>query len=344
MERFVKWLLEAVRTAGLVVVQIVGSVRYNWGIGILSLGLAISLWVFVTDRENPDVTGLVPGTIAIEVVNVPDPENQALFSISEDFVVVRARASKSVFERLTAEDFRAVVDLSAVTGQQATVEVRVESNEPRAAVVAVSPGDVDVQLEDVTSVLVPVEVRLVGTPPRGFDVGETVVQPEEAVVTGPDSLVERVRAVEADVNLTGFTTNFQQTLILQARDGQGGNIEGVSVGPETAIVQLEITQQVFSAVFVVLPDVSGVPASGFVVTGIEVEPQFITISAASDVFQSLDLAGGVMTEAVVIDDANADVVRPVALLLPDGATVSQGTVTVRIRIEAIGQDQGNPPP
>ena len=47
-------ILDAIRTAGLLVVQIVGSLRYNWGIGLLSLGLAISLWVFVTDRENPE--------------------------------------------------------------------------------------------------------------------------------------------------------------------------------------------------------------------------------------------------------------------------------------------------
>ena len=136
------------------------------------------------------------------------------------------------------EDFRAVVDLANVGTQQATVEVRVESREPRAEVVDVSPGEVRVVLENVTSVAVPVESRLVGTPPIGFDVGDILVQPEEAIVTGPESLVERVSAVEADANLTGLTTDFEQTLLLQARDESGGNIDGVTVEPETAFVQV----------------------------------------------------------------------------------------------------------
>lgn len=338
MDSMLRGLPGAVRTAWLITLQILRSFRNNWGMALLSLGLAFSLWVFVTDRENPDTTGGVPGTIAIEVVNVP--ANQAVFSVSEDVVSVRARASESVFERLTAEDFRAVIDLSTVTTQRATVEVKVESREPRAEVVDVSPAEVLVILEDVTFAVVPVEVRLVGTPPRGFDVGEIAVQPGEAVVTGPESLVERVSGVEADANLTGLTTDFEQTLLLQARDEGGGNIEGVTVEPETAFVQVDITQQSFSAVFVVLPDVSGTPAAGFVVTAISVDPQFVAVSSTPEILQELNEIG-VVTEPVIIDEANDEVVRPVSLRLPEGAQVLQPTVTVRIRIEPIGGLEGN---
>lgn len=334
-------ILDAVRTAGSLVLQIVGSLRYNWGIGLLSLGLAISLWVFVTDRENPEVSGGVQGTVAIEVVNVP--ANRAVFSLSQDSVAVRASASESVFDRLTSEDFRAIVDLSAVTTQTATVDIQVESTEPRASVLSVSPTQVQVELEVVTSADVPVEVRLVGTPPPGFSVGDMEVQPELVVVSGPTSLVDLVAVVEADVNLTGYTTPFDGTLLLQARDGQGGNIEGVTVGPETARVTVEITQQIFSAVFVVLPDVSGVPATGFIVTGIEVEPAFIVVSGGPEALANLALAGGIGTEAVIIEAANADVVRPVALRLPEGAVVLQTNVTVTIRIEPISPVPGTPP-
>ena len=333
-------ILDAVRTAGSLILQIVGSLRYNWGIGLLSLGLAISLWVFVTDRENPEVSGGVQGTVAIEVVNVP--ANQAVFSLSQDSVAVRARASESVLDRLTSEDFRAIVDLSAVDAG-GSVDVQVESTEPRASVLSVSPAQIQVELEVVTSADVPVEVRLVGTPPPGFSVGDMEVQPELVVVSGPRSLIDLVAVVEADVNLTGYTTPFDGTLLLQARDGQGGNIEGVTVGPETARVTVEITQQIFSAVFVVLPDVSGVPATGFIVTGIEVEPAFIVVSGGPEALANLALAGGIGTEAVIIEAANADVVRPVALRLPEGAVVLQTNVTVTIRIEPISPVPGTPP-
>ncbi|MCH8161223.1 MAG: hypothetical protein IIB88_04940, partial [Chloroflexi bacterium] len=53
----------ALITAGLVIWQAVSSLRYNWGIALLSLALAGSLWVFVTDQDDPETTRRVPGSI-----------------------------------------------------------------------------------------------------------------------------------------------------------------------------------------------------------------------------------------------------------------------------------------
>jgi hypothetical protein len=50
------------------------------------------------------------------------------------------------------------------------------------------------------------------------------VRTHEAVER-PQSLVEQVAAVEADLDLTGVHTNFQQTLLLYARDDQGGDMK-----------------------------------------------------------------------------------------------------------------------
>lgn len=333
MDSVVQSLRGAVLMAGFVAREAVGSLRDNWGIGLLALVLAGALWVFVTDRENPDVTGRVPGTVPIEVVNVP--QNQAVASLSQTFVVVRVRAPENVFDRLTAEDLRATLDLSGVTEQRTSVEVLIESEEPRVEIVEVTPARIDVDLEDITSVIVPVRANVLSAPPRGFEVGEITIQPEEAVVTGPQSLIDRPLVVEADISLTGITTNFEQTVVLEVRDQQGGQLTGVDVTPETAVVEVELGQVEFSQVFVVVPDVSGAAAQGFRVTGIEIEPPFVTISGPLEAFQALDPTQGVSTEPVVIDGASADVVRPVALRVPENAAVTQPTVTVRVAIEPI---------
>src|SRR3990172_9049482 len=99
------WLRNAAVTAGLIAWRAAVSLRYNWGIGLLSVVLAISLWVYVTDKENPEQTGRVPGAVPIEVVNVPS--DQAVSSLSRESVSVRVRAPESIFQELTPEDFRA---------------------------------------------------------------------------------------------------------------------------------------------------------------------------------------------------------------------------------------------
>lgn len=316
-------------------VRSVSSLRENWGVGLLSVVLAVALWVFVTDKEHPDVTGTIPGTIAVTVVNVP--ADQAVFSVSPTSVRVRVEAPESVFDDLQPDDFTASVDLANVTSQQAVVPVRVESTSGRVAVIETSPAAVTVRLENVTSRAVPVETNLTGAPPPGFGVGTTTVQPAEAVVRGPESLVARVSTIEVDVNLTGIRTDFQETLILQARDATGAAVQGVNIEPESVVATIELEQLALRAEFVVIPDISGSPAPGFVVTGLEVTPPFVVITGPFEVFQSLDPSAGIRTERISINGASGDVVRPVALVLPSGATVEQvQTVTVRIIIQPFG--------
>lgn len=327
------WLRDAVTTLGLLLRQAAVSLRYNWGIGILSVVLAVSLWVYVTDRQNPDQTGRVAGTLAVEVSNVP--ANQAVSSISPEGVTVTVRAPQNVFDGLTVDDFRATIDLAGATGSRVVVDVQVEAERARVDVVDISPVRVTVELENVTTRTVPVRAQLVGTPPRGFEAGAVTVEPAQAEVMGPESLVGRVDAVVTDVNLTGVSTNFQQSLLLEPRDDQGGKIEGVTAAPANARVTVEIRQLSFSAGFVVIPDIRGSPARGFRATGIEVSPPFVVISGPADIFQTLNPAEGVTTDAVSVDGASADVVRTVALQLPPGAEVEQPQITVRVIIEPV---------
>lgn len=312
--------------------QVALTFRDNWGLALLSLVLAISLWIFVTDRDDPERTARFSSAIPVECVNVPLGKAVAPSCSETKSVTVRVRAPESVFDRLTADDFRASADLSEVMTDEATVTVRVESTEPRVEIVDVTPNQITVGLENVTSRTVPVRTRLVGTPPRGFEAEEMTLDPEEAIVTGPESLVGRVAAVETDVNLTNRRTAFDETLLLQARDELGGNIQGVNVDPESVSVHGEIRQLEISAAVIVRPNVQGLPADGFSVTAIQTDPPFVFVTGPAEVVQSIDLIGGVTTAAVSIDGSSVDVVRPVVLQLPQGVTVNQPRVTVRVVI------------
>lgn len=322
----------ALITAGLVIWQAVRSVRYNWGIAILSLALAGSLWVFVTDQDDPETTRRVPGSIPVECVNIPSGKAAAPPCSETKSVTIRVRAVESVLDDLTADDFTATADLADATTDEVSIPVRIESKEARVDVIEVTPGQINVRLEDVTFRTVPVRTKLVGTPPRGFEAGELTVAPAAAIITGPESLVARVQAVEADVNLTGVRTSFEQTLILQARDEQGGNVLGINIQPGNAVVTAEIEQLEFSSAFVVQPEIAGVPATGFSVTAIEVQPSLVNVTGPASIFQTIDPIDGVTTVPVSIDGASADVIRTVAIQLPQGASVDQEQVTVTVVI------------
>jgi YbbR domain-containing protein len=330
--RIFRWLTEGSLTATMLGKQAVLSLRSNWGLAALSIVLASSLWVYVTDRSDSDITVRIPGSIAVECVNIPSGMAVSPPCAGQT-IVVRVRGPESTIDDLTGQDFRATADLAGINSSSATVPITVEPREPRVEVVEVSPAEITVNLEELVSRTVPVRVRTLGVPPRGFEVADIQQEPAEAIVSGPEALVARVAAAEIDLDITGARSNFSQTLALSARDDQGGAIENVAVAPESASVTVELRQLDFSAPFVVVPSISGSPSEGFVVTGLLVEPQFVVVSGPADVLQTLDPVQGVGTEPISLDGANADVVRTVSLRLPDGVRADQDVITVRVSIE-----------
>jgi YbbR domain-containing protein len=326
-----RWLRDAIVTTRLALQTFAGSLRNNWGTGVLSISLAVALWVYVTNEENPDRTERVPGAVPIEVVNVP--EGQAVFSISDSSVSVRALASESVHESLTAEDFDATVDLSGVTSRTANVRVEVESNESRAEVVEVTPPEVTVTLESITTRTVPVETELVGAPPPGYEVGAITVDPVEVQITGPQSLVQGVSSVVAEINLTGVRVDIEQTVILGPRDSAGVVIQGLDVEPESARVTVEVTQNETTLTLAVRPIIEGSPASGYSVGGIGVSPATVNVTGSVEALAAIDGTIGVPTDTISIDGANESIEsRTVALQLPEGVRADVSNVTVTIEI------------
>lgn len=312
------------------------SLKNNWSLAGLSLVLAVMLWVFVTDVENPTRTDFFPATIPVETVNVS--RDLAVASLSESAVSVRISAPEDTWDDLTRDNFRASVDLSGVSQREVEVTVRVEvTGAGGVEIVEVSPRRVAVSLETVTSKAVPVLVQLAGAPPLGYAASPATVVPEQVMVSGPESLVNLVEEAVADVNLTGVRVSLEQVFSVTARDSHGGDIDGVTLQPNTVAVDLPIVQQEFTTVYVVNPAFRGVPAEGFTVTDVTVEPSFVSVTGPIEVLQSIST---VATEEVDIDGATSDVIRVVDVRLPAGATVQgQESVTVQVSVAPLGAAQ-----
>jgi YbbR domain-containing protein len=312
------------------------SVLRNWTLAGLALILSLSLWVFVSEAENPTRTDFFPGVIPIEVVNVPP--NLAVSSVSDTLVSVRISAPESVFDRLSAEDFHARVDLSAATAREVRVPVIVTTDNRRVEIIEPSPREVTVTLEPVTSRTVPVEVDLVGAPPVGFEVGEVAPAVTEVRVSGPETIINQLRTACAEVNLaTGVKVSFTQTVVLKGKNLRCGDIQGLTFDPNDVAVDVELRQVIFSSGFVVAPTVRGTPAEGFRIASVSAEPGIVRISGPVDVLQSINAIAGIPTEDVSVDGATAGTItQTVGLKVPPGAQVQGASqVTVRVTIAAV---------
>ena len=316
------------RAAGLLARGAVLSVAQNLGLAALALLLALALWLFVTDRENPTEARTFNSAIPLELVNTPG--DLAVSNVSETSVRIRIEGARNELDGLTAEDFRATADLGGLTAGLQSVAVEVEPPNGRVNVVNITPGRVEVTLEPLRTKDVPVRVSTFGSPQAGFAVGDARVDPETVTASGPESLVALVESAVAVVNLTGVRTDIvDERVTLEARDARDGGINRVTLTPATADVTIDIDQREYTLQYVVVANLTGDPASGYNVVSVTVDPRLVEVTGSLEALQAVT---ALETEEISIADARDDVVRTVAIQVPEGLTV-EGSPTVRVTVD-----------
>jgi YbbR domain-containing protein len=331
---FARLLGEFFRTVGAILGVGVGSVRRNFGLALLSVALAVGIWVFITDTEQSTKTGWFRGEIPVQPVSVP--EGLTLAALPPN-VTVRIEAPEDVFSNLAVEDFRATINLAGAEVGPSDVEVRVQVlGEEDVKILQVSPDQLSIELKPLVSQLVPVVADVVGSPPIGYEAQQPTVSPEQVLVSGPEDLVKRVKSAVATVNLSGAVGGVRQSYSLVARDDRGFIVDGVSLEPSSAAVEIVVEQKQFERLVAVSPSLKGSPAAGYNVTAVEVDPPSVTLLGPLEI---LNVTSVVLTDDIDISGASSDLFRTVSLRLPTSVSVSgNATVSVSVRIAAAQGD------
>jgi hypothetical protein len=151
-------------------------------------------------------------------------------------------------------------------------------------------------------------------------------------VVGPESRVAEVVSAFAAVNIEQMRNTSESSLQLEPRDDGGNVVEGVSLAPERVFVRVPIYPVVGLRRVPVVGDVSGRPAPGYVVTGIESDPAVINLSGSSGQLNNINQ---VSTRPVNINGATRSVTDTVDLIIPQGTQSQSGvtaaTITVQIK-------------
>lgn len=305
------------------------SIRDNSGLFALSVVLAFGLWIIVTDAENPTRTRVLPVDLEVQPVRL-EPDVAVANELQP--VRVRIRVEEDVFESLTAADFEATVDLDGFTigVYNEPVEVRPTTSRGNLRVEEVLPNEIEVVLAQLVTKRVPIVVSPVGEPPVDYEMSSPEADDESADVSGPQDLVEQVTQATGTINVDGRTETIDQAVRLEPRDARGNLVQGVSVDPALTDVRVEIDAVTYTRAVVVVPriDRNTVPAPGYNVVGVSVDPVTVTVSGSQEYIEG---ASTIDTQPISVDGATDDLVKVVSLDLPSGVTVL-GNVNVTVTI------------
>jgi YbbR domain-containing protein len=186
----------------------------NWTLKLISLLLALLLWVFIMGERRVEIGYRVP----LEIQNMP--EGLMVANEVPSVVDVRVSGPRTLLAKINANDISILVDLTDLQPGLTTFK-RLEErlNLPNGLrVTRLSPSFVDLKLERIKQKRVPIEVKLTGEPLEGYRVGRVSATPAQVVVEGAESEIKGVSRVPTEVvDLTGVDAGFSVIVQLDYR-------------------------------------------------------------------------------------------------------------------------------
>jgi YbbR domain-containing protein len=286
---------------------------------ILSVLLALLLWLYVNNEQNPVHSQLL--TVTLQQRGLP--QNMSVSGSIPQSVSIRVQGTRSQLATLTAADFEAVLDLTGLGEGEHSVQVRVGS--PPGLQVQANPNRVAIALESIVEQQVPVTVALNGSPLKGFYVLAPVAAPQVATVKGPRSRVGAITQLGVAVDVEGVNSNIEKTLPLPAQSG-------VSISPASVRVTVPVTQLPAKTV-PVRTGVTGTPMPGYEVIAIMASPAEVQVTAPPEVLAGIKW---LEAEKVNINGAAGDVQVSTAVTPPANAVeVKPSVVETTVRLQKI---------
>ncbi len=183
----------------------------NLFLKLLSLFFAVLLWFFVVleDKVEKEVSA------EIKVKNVP--RNLILVKKPPSFVTVYLTGPRSILRTLEKNPLTIKLDLKDYEPGKHVIKIKPKHlNLPAGLNVSrIDPPQFEIVLERLARKTVKVEPSIYGSPPPGWKIVSIKVDPRKVHVTGPKSIVSKLRKVRTKaVDISGATADVRKKVPL----------------------------------------------------------------------------------------------------------------------------------
>lgn len=290
---------------------------------IIALIVAIVLWFFVMNEQNPAIDSSF--TLPLEVIHAPEgyTVNRSVESIK-----LKVRGPRSLFATATERDFKAFVDLTGI--KEGKHSIKVQTVLPQGFdIVTISPETVIFDIDKIIKRDIKVDVAFSGTPDSGITIGQATPAVGTVSIQGSTAAVNSVAKVVGYINLAGRNSDFTADMPIVAVNSEGKEVSDIKLSTDSVKVDVSIIKGLYKKFVDIKANVANDLPADFVLNGIKIEPAKIDIFGDQRVVDTLDF---VYTEKISLADIDKSTTKQIKLQLPLGITVTNDTITVKIDV------------
>lgn len=318
----------------------------NLGLKVIALVFSALLWLFVVNIDDPinsRVFNDIPYVVRNEEIATNDGK---MFKIMDDIDSVRVvvHARRSVLNKIKSKDITAVIDLrerdpvtnivpikAVVNGYEENLEVTTEC----------TPNNVMVKVEGSTTKSFPISVSTENKQRDGYELGEMTTNPERIQITGAKSTIEDIQRVVAQIDVMGISEDCVKEAKLIIFDGNGNVMDQSAMQNNLGDKGVSVNVQVLPIKKVKLNfNVSGTPAEGYRLTGLNSEPASVEVYGTKEDLSNLtalDIPGS----EINIDNLQSrkEYTVDISKYLPEGIELTEETAK-NVLVTVIVEEEG----
>lgn len=317
------------------------KLTHNLGLKLLSLALAFVLWFLVIQIENPKDTTTFTN-IPVKLINTEllDEQNKVYEVINNTDTLrrVTVKAARSITDQLRAEDIVAEADVSRITDIN-TVAINFYVQNAAVDSIEGSHDLVRLNVEEKLSRWVGLTYNTVGEVAENYIIAGVTPDQNRILVTGPESVVEKISYAKTEIGVAGATTDQSASVAVELYDAQNNLVEHPMLVKNVNYVHMKVEVLATKEVPVEF-DVMGVPAEGYMATGVvESTVSRIRIAGRTSALNAVNKIS-IPAEKLNITGADEDMVVAINLkeYLPDGIRLAESgsnSISARVYIEPI---------
>ena len=310
----------------------------HFGLKVLSLIIAIVIWVIVANVDDYTTTKQISG-IEIEFINGDAiTEKNKVYEVPEGTAIdIIVKGRRSIVEKLTNEDFKAVADLSkmSITNAVAVNVSAVSSRVDKELTISYTNNAVNIAVEEKLQKQLPITVRTSSEVADGYAIRNKTASPNLITVEGAESVVNTIEEVVVDVDVNGASESLSAYAAPVFLDKNGNEIDSSKFDYD--VKEVEVSVEVLKTKeLTVRVKTQGEPKKGYAVASIDYQPtSILVVGDAAD----LDKVDEVVIDDIDVTDCSKDLETPITLAdyLPSGITLAEDTqeVMVKVAIEEI---------
>ncbi len=291
----------------------------NIDIKLLSLFLAIILWLYIASGENP----IVENFIDISLI-----QN----NLSEDLVIkefptnvsMGIKGPKNIINNLSPHQISGIVNFSEIN-TEGLYKLKVEVVAPKGTqITRIIPPEIKVEVEKVLTKEIEVEYSLIGVPEKGYSLtDEPQFNPSKVKIIGAQSVLENIKQIICAIDISGIKEDLSRKLTVKAVDVNGNEIKEVKIEPDIVEVSISLTRGYPEKQLTVKPKIIGKPAPGYYISEILSDPDDIKIFGNYSKISNIEF---LETIAIDVSGITKTLTVKVPPALEEGLNIVEGEV------------------